>query len=520
MSKEPREARGAVLSVVGPDGVGKSTLIDALVAGELKDYRIMRIRNVGMLPRRTVPGAPVTEPHKDPVYSTPLSLAKLAYVFVDYLAGWFLRLRPFVRRGGWVVLERGWWDMAVDPTRYRLKIPVRLMFGLGRLLPKPDVLLVLEASAATVRERKQELSLEELDRQMRTWRDHLPNEQKRAFLDAALPASEVQAAARRSIENLRKQANRPAPVNLPRAANARWVLPRSPRSAAGNGLHIYHPVTLRGLAGWHAARAGATVGLFALLPKGLPPESTVAEMLAPHVPEGGTTAVARTNHTGRYVALVLDREGRSVAVAKIASDDAGRSKLQSEAIRIGQFSDCLPPPLSTPRVLLAEDGLLLMEAIPWTSRSRPWRLPAEVAVSLGEFFAGGNNGDGLAGSGLTHGDFAPWNLLRTKSGWVLLDWEEAKSSGEPFWDVFHFLVQGHALLRRPTRRALLSGLDGRGWIGTSISAYAQSAGLAVEEAPDRFRAYLESSQGELNAQSSDGRAGLRARRALIGDLKD
>lgn len=519
MSGNRSRQPGIVLSVVGPDGVGKSTLIDALLADELKDRRIMRIRNVGMLPRRTVPGAPVTEPHKDPVYPAALSFAKLGYVFVDYLAGWFLRLRPFVRKGGWVVLERGWWDMAVDPTRYRLKVPVRLMFGLGRLLPKPDILFILEAPAATVLERKQELSLEELDRQRRVWRELLPNEQKRVFLDATVSASEVEASARRSIGGMKTGASSEAPVNLPRAGNARWVLPRTPRSAAEKGLHIYHPVTLRGLAGWHLARAGATMGLFALLPKGSPPESTVAEMLAPHVPEGGTTAVARTNHTGRYVALVLDRDGRSVAVAKIASNDAGRSKLKGEASHLGQFSACLPPPLSTPRLLAHEEGLLLMEPIPWASRARPWRLPTEVAASLGEFFAGGNGG-GPAASGLTHGDFAPWNLLKTKSGWVLLDWEEAKTSGEPFWDVFHFLVQGNVLLRRPTRGALLSGLHGRGWVGASIRAYAQSAGLSFEEAPHRFRVYLESSQGELDAQSSDGRAGLRARRDLLGDLKD
>ncbi|MBA3290987.1 MAG: hypothetical protein H0U17_05780, partial [Actinobacteria bacterium] len=55
-----RVRRGAVLSVVGPDGVGKSTLIDAVVAGSLDGHDIMRIRNVGLLPRRTLPQVPVT----------------------------------------------------------------------------------------------------------------------------------------------------------------------------------------------------------------------------------------------------------------------------------------------------------------------------------------------------------------------------------------------------------------------------------------------------------------------------
>ena len=50
MIKRPLLKGGAVLSVVGPDGVGKSTLIDAMVKGVLQDQDIMRIRNVGPLP--------------------------------------------------------------------------------------------------------------------------------------------------------------------------------------------------------------------------------------------------------------------------------------------------------------------------------------------------------------------------------------------------------------------------------------------------------------------------------------
>ena len=512
-----KERSGLVLSVVGPDGVGKSTLIDGLLAKRLSTYPMMRIRNVGMLPRRTVPGTPVTEPHKDPVYSTILSLAKLGYVFIDYLGGWFLRLRPFIRKGGWVVLERGWWDMAVDPARYRLKVPVRLMFVLGKLLPKPDILFILEAPASTVRERKQELSLEELDRQMSVWRDHLPSQQRHLFLDAGLPASEVLASAEHSLDHVRELDN--APINLPSSSNARWVIPRSPSSNAKAGLHIYHPVTVRGLVGWHLARAAASMGLFALMPRGDGPDPMVMERVAPHVPEGGTTAVARTNHPGRFVALILDREGHSVAVAKLASDELGRGKLRGEAANIDLFSDRLSLPLKLPRVVASEDGLLLMEAVEWQSRLRSWRLPKDVALALGRFYSGCREDGSPLNSGSTHGDFAPWNLLKSKSGWVLLDWEEARSDGVPFWDLFHFLVQGHALLRRPTAGGLLSGIDGRGWIGEGIRAYASSARLAPEAASRWFRFYLEHSQRELDYQTDDGRAGLRARRALLEDLR-
>ena len=92
-----------------------------------------------MLYRRSVPDVPVTEPHRDPPYHPLASLAKTAYLLVDVWLGWRLRIRPFVRRGGWVIIERGWWDIAVDPLRYRMRQHGRLLWWLGRLLPAPPV---------------------------------------------------------------------------------------------------------------------------------------------------------------------------------------------------------------------------------------------------------------------------------------------------------------------------------------------------------------------------------------------
>ena len=284
------------------------------------------------------------------------------------------------------------------------------------------------------------------------------------------------------------------------------------------GLRVYHPVTLRGLAGWHLARACASLGLFALLPKGQGHETIVKDILNGHVPRDGTVAVARTNHPSRYVALLLDSTGTATAVAKIAAGEAGRAKLAEEGALVEQLSEHLPPVLSTPRILKQEDGLLLLESVSWRPRSRPWRLPLEVATALGEFFRHGG-GSGSPSTGLTHGDFAPWNLLRTETGWVLIDWEEAAIDGEPFWDVFHYLVQGHALLKRPKSRQLLDGLKGNGWVGAAIGAYAEAAGLRLADAAGYFDAYLRTSQSRLDPETKDGRAGLQARQALLSELR-
>jgi len=501
-----RSGPGAVLSVVGPDGSGKTTLIDGLLQGALAGRPIMRIRKVGTLPRRTMAGITVTEPHKNPPYPFGLSFLKTAYVFSDYFLGWWLRIRPFVRAGGWVIVERGWWDIAVDPKRYRMSTPSRLLWNLGRLQPVPDLLLILEAPAEVVHARKQELPMEELDRQMRAWREHLPSKQKRVFIDAVQSADEVVRAGEAEVERLRKELEGRTESQSPAAP--RFVLPSSPPSAARAGLRIYHPMTPRGLAGWNGARCLAAVGLARFLPGGRSVPEEVSRALSPHLREGMRLAVATTNHEGRYVALGLNAEGGCEWVAKIASGTAGALALQTEALAVRELAGLAPAPLSPPRLLHEAPGLLLLAGVAWKPRLRPWYLPQEVAAAVGGLFA----------AGVEHGDFAPWNLYRTHSGWALLDWEEARRDPTPFLDPLHFLVQGHALLGRPMRVELLNGLGGRGFIGRALAAYADAAGLSGARALDHLPAYLKQSMDLLDEEAADRRRGIEARRALLAEL--
>ncbi|MGH2751223.1 MAG: phosphotransferase [Actinomycetota bacterium] len=508
--------RGAVLSVVGPDGVGKSTLIDDVVARVLHGRSLMRIRKVGLLPRRTLPQVPVTEPHKDAPYPLLVSLAKVAYVYADYLLGWFLRVRPFLRKGGWVILERGWWDMAVDPTRYRMKLPSRLLWHLGRLLPHPDLVLVLEAPAEIVFERKRELPLEELRRQSRLWRERLPASQPHVFLDASVPAQEVLARAEsevRRITDARPATRSSSPVNLPRGGDPRWVLPRSSSAVAAGALRVYHPVTPKGAIGWEIGRAAARLGLFGLLPRGRAAPEAVRAAVADWTPPGGSIAVARANHPGRHVALILASDGSARAIAKVASDDAGLGALEREAANIRELAPHLPPPLVGPRLLAAQRGVLVLGAVRWSPRLRPWHLPEDVAWALGAFF--GSRAGSSESTGVSHGDFAPWNLLKSDDGWVVLDWESAEPNGPAWHDFWHYVVQGHALLRRPSASAINRGLEGKGWVGATLRAYAGGANLALRDASASLPAYLRASMVALDPTTPDGRRGLEARRKLL-----
>jgi Ser/Thr protein kinase RdoA (MazF antagonist) len=230
-----------------------------------------------------------------------------------------------------------------------------------------------------------------------------------------------------------------------------------------------------------------------VLPRGASPPRAVRELVNPHIPIGGSLAVARTNHAGRFVALILRADGSPVAVVKIATDHEGRNALAREASALEQLGGLLPRPLSAPRILDRAGGALVMEAVRWQARWRPWRIPEDVAFALGTFFRAGSGADpNAARSGLSHGDVAPWNLLKTGDGWVLIDWEDARTVRPPFYDLMHFLAQSSTLLGRPSPRELVEGVIGkRGWVGAAVAAYAQGAQISPDEAWPHLLAYLQ-----------------------------
>jgi hypothetical protein len=305
-------------------------------------------------------------------------------------------------------------------------------------------------------------------------------------------------------------------LSLPRPSAPRWVLPSQPPALARSALAVYQPVTLRGLAGWELARWTATVGGFRLLGRSQGPPRPVLEALDGYLQPGETVAVAAGNASRRWVALILDQDGGATALAKIAAEEKGRRALEREAEALVTLASDLPPPLFAPRLLARTSGLILLEAISWRARVRPWRLPVEFAATLGRFFRAGafdRNGELL---GPLHGDLAPWNVLRTERGWVLLDWE-ASGIAPPFYDLFHYLVQGHVLLRRPSQRTLLDGIGRRNWVGDAVAAYAEAVGLRAEHAPGRFLSYLEWS-AERQAATSEGVRGRVVRERLMAAM--
>jgi thymidylate kinase len=160
----PRGRRGGGLHVVflGPDGVGKSTVIEAVQQRIAPAF----LRTAYQTFARSLLGRrPKASPHALPPRSLPASLLKAAWWFACYTVGYFFSIYPTLVRGGLVINHRYLLDAMVDPRRYRYAGPIGLLRAIWATAPKPDLVIVLDAPADIIHARKRETTLEETTRQ-------------------------------------------------------------------------------------------------------------------------------------------------------------------------------------------------------------------------------------------------------------------------------------------------------------------------------------------------------------------
>lgn len=159
-SQRVAKPSGLVVGVLGPDGSGKSTVIDHLCTELAPAFR--SVLRCHLRPRWGVAGPAVaaTDPHGEPPRGWLASTAKLAFFLLDYWIGWATRIQPAKARSSLVVFDRYFHDMLADPVRYRLPPGFPLVRWVAPLIPQPDVWIVLEAEPQVLVSRKGEISLE------------------------------------------------------------------------------------------------------------------------------------------------------------------------------------------------------------------------------------------------------------------------------------------------------------------------------------------------------------------------
>jgi thymidylate kinase len=151
---------GMIVALLGPDGAGKSTLarqIPATVSGPFRRVSHFHFRP-RLLGRARAGAAPVLAVPPRGRWMSALKV--LAYV-LDYWIGYLFVVRPALARSTLVLFDRYFHDLLVDPARYRYGGPRWLVTWCSRLVPRPDLCLIVVADAEELHRRKGELSVEE-----------------------------------------------------------------------------------------------------------------------------------------------------------------------------------------------------------------------------------------------------------------------------------------------------------------------------------------------------------------------
>lgn len=194
---------GMMVVMLGPDGSGKSTVtaevMSALAPTFAKDKSLHLHWKPSLLRRDRDDGRLVTDPHSQPPRRRVASIGYFAFHLFEFAIGGQVRLRPVLFRNGLSMVDRYYYDLFVDPLRYRLDVPTRLIDFGSRFLLRPDLVFCLDASPEVLHSRKQEVALAETARQRQAYFDlavELPNGH---IVDSSRPLEQVVAEVRNII---------------------------------------------------------------------------------------------------------------------------------------------------------------------------------------------------------------------------------------------------------------------------------------------------------------------------------
>lgn len=200
----PKKLR-RMIAVEAPDGTGKTTFINALIE-DLKNYYVCDERrfcvhhfrpeilpNIGAVGAKTKlmkQDTNFTEPHRKKPAGFISSLIRMTYYWFDYLFGVPVLIRKEVHYEKYSIYDRYIYDFLIDPARSRISLPRWLRLCFVKTVTQPQIVFVLKASADVIYSRKQELTKEEIERQLVEF-DRLKSLSSVVFINAERPINEM-----------------------------------------------------------------------------------------------------------------------------------------------------------------------------------------------------------------------------------------------------------------------------------------------------------------------------------------
>jgi thymidylate kinase len=171
---------GMFVVILSPDGGGKTSVSRGIIHELTKSFRRTRYLywRPGLLPElrdllkfrfKTVEARTNPDPHGRIEQGRFVSFVRFLYYASDYILGYF-KVRFLRTITTLIVMDRYYYDFLIDKKRYGFRVPDWVPRMLSRMIPKPDLVIYLDNDAEDIYARKQELSLDELRRQVEAFR--------------------------------------------------------------------------------------------------------------------------------------------------------------------------------------------------------------------------------------------------------------------------------------------------------------------------------------------------------------
>jgi thymidylate kinase len=208
--------RGVHVVLLGPDGAGKSSTIEALEQGLGPLFTATEVRGFAPSLRQLLrrPPRSTATPHGRAPRSWGTSMLRAAYWAIHALAC-HVSLRWAKARSQLILNDRHFSDILVDAVRYRFGGPRWALKLVWYLTPRPDLLILLDGDPAVLQARKRELSVAETARLCRDYRKLLEGLPYGLTVNAEQPRERVVADVATAIVDALNRRN-PAPVPQPR----------------------------------------------------------------------------------------------------------------------------------------------------------------------------------------------------------------------------------------------------------------------------------------------------------------
>src|ERR1035437_916681 len=166
---------GYTIAFLGPDGSGKTTLIDRIIPILKEAYRNSvyyehlrpnLIPTIAvLLGKKNESDEPDYDPHSKKPFGVLESLLRFNYYMIDYVFGYWLKVYPKKAFESCVwIFDRYYYEYFIDPRRTRISLP-KWFFTRGlSTIRKPDLIICLGAKPESIQARKPEISLPEVTR--------------------------------------------------------------------------------------------------------------------------------------------------------------------------------------------------------------------------------------------------------------------------------------------------------------------------------------------------------------------